>query len=294
MGEETVPAASDPDAAASADVPPIPTIFSNSLLREPYLIDNPGHQFAIGWQDGRKVGRCFVVGRRTAMAGVKVTERFPLTADGWASAWSALEALDAQAAESLRDLLYKQAAARRARETEKDRQAQMFRLLADAQQITPFRALGVQVIAGDDLVYTIGFHDKATQTDTSKPLGPLSGAQAMVTDGAQAWSPGRAIVMPIGLAALATKAKADAAIVFPDGTVHSAPLDGNSAVREAQLQVVKFNALAGTQTPPPAEEDAAQAGDHAARLRTLRELRQAELITDAEYEAKRADIISSI
>ena len=67
----------------------------------------------------------------------------------------------------------------------------------------------------------------------------------MVTDGAQAWSPGRAMFLPIGLAGLATKTKAHAAIVFPDGTVHTAALDNNNAVRQAQLQVVRFNALAG-------------------------------------------------
>lgn len=291
MDEDAALAESGEHNGVSLDAPPIPPV---SLMREPYLIDNPGHQFTIGWQDGRKVGRCFIVGRLNAMGYVKVTDRFPLTKDGWATAWAALVALDAEAAGSLHDLLHKQAAARSAREAEKERQAQMFRILAKAEKITVFPALGVQVLAGDDLVYTIGFTDKTAQANTSRPLGPLSGAQAMVTDGAQAWSPGRAMVMPIGLAALATKARADAAIVFPDGTVHSVPLDGNAAVRDAQLQVVKFNALAEAQAPAPARNDAEAATDHAARLRALRELRDADLITDKEYEAKRIDIINSI
>jgi hypothetical protein len=52
--------------------------------------------------------------------------------------------------------------------------------------------------------------------------------------------------LPISLTGMATKTKARAAIVFSEGTVHTIGLDGNSAVRDAQLQAVKFNALAGT------------------------------------------------
>jgi hypothetical protein len=68
-------------------------------------------------------------------------------------------------------------------------------------------------------------------------LGPVAGAEVMVTDGAQAWSPGRAMFLPIGLAGLATKTTADAAVVFPDGTVHTHALNSNAEVREAQKQV---------------------------------------------------------
>jgi hypothetical protein len=37
--------------------------------------------------------------------------------------------------------------------------------------------------------------------------------------------------------------------LFCDGTVHTAELRGNSAVRDAQLQAVKFDGLAGTSAP---------------------------------------------
>ena len=113
----------------------------------------------------------------------------------------------------------------------------------------------------------------------------------MVTDGSQAWSPGRAMFLPISFAGLATKTKADAAVVFPDGTVHTAPLDGNYAVREAQKQVVQFNALAGAAAVPASTETAI---DPAVRLRKLRELLDAGLVDQEEYEAKRVEIINSI
>ncbi len=173
---------------------------------------------------------------------------------------------------------------------EKERQADLYKTFVRAGTVTTFRALGVQILAGDDKVYTIGNHQPWPETNTSRLLGPLAGAQAVVTDGSQAWSPGRAMFMPIALAGLATKTKADAAVVFPDGTVHTVALDGNNEVREAQKQVVQFNAFAGTTAAIVTPAD----NDHAARLRNLQELREAGLVTQEEYEAKRAEIIASI
>ena len=205
----------------------------------------------------------------------KVVNRFPLTADGWAAAWAALVRLDADAARAVAKKLEEQ-------------------LAADAGKAggsTVFRRLGVQVLAGDDKVYSPGFYNAEMKANTSRLLGPLAGAQAMVTDGAQAWSPGRAMFLPISFAGLATKTKADAAVVFPDGTVHLTPLDGNNAVREAQKQVVQFNAMAGAATPANAPETGS---DPAVRLRKLQELLDAGLLTQDEYEAKRTEIINSI
>jgi hypothetical protein len=156
--------------------------------------------------------------------------------------------------------------------------------------VTAFWALGVQVLAGEEQVYTIGNHDTWAKTNTSRLLGSLAGAQAMVTDGSQAWSPGRAMFLPIGLAGLATKTKADAAVVMPDGAVHVAALDGNYAVREAQKQVVQFNALAAASAPAATETGT----DPAVKLRKLQELRDAGLLSQEEYEAKRAEVINSI
>jgi hypothetical protein len=56
--------------------------------------------------------------------------------------------------------------------------------------------------------------------------------------GSQAWSPGRAMLLPIALSGLANKTIVDAAVVFSDGTVQTIPLDGSLAVREAQKQAV--------------------------------------------------------
>ncbi len=272
------------------DAPPMPVI--RPLWRDsiPYLLVDRGQRYSLGWQDTRKHGSCFVVVRFGGMPAQKVLDRFPLTEDGWANAWAALVELDAAAAKAVLAALDKRAGADAALKAEQERQTSLFEAFVNAGGATVFRALGVQVLAGGDQVYTIGFHDLAAKVNTSRLLGPLAGAEAMVTDGSQAWSPGRAMFLPIGLTGLATKTVAHAAVVFPDGTVHTAALDGNSAVRDAQLQVVQFNALAGAHAPGAANTES----DPAIRLRKLQELRDAGLLSQEEYETKRAEVIQSI
>jgi len=146
-----------------------------------------------------------------------------------------------------------------------------------------FPALGVQV-RGDAV-------ESHLPGDRPRPLGPLAGAQAQVTDGQQTWSPGRALVLPMGMAGLATKAQATAFVIFPGGTYHERALDGSKAVGAAQREAVKFNLLArpaATQPPAPAQEDTA------ATLRKLAGLHRDGLLTDEEYAAKRAEVIDRI
>lgn len=107
-----------------------------------------------------------------------------------------------------------------------------------------FRALGVQLLKGSGTVYTIGTHDGFTETNSSRPLGLLAGAKAQVTDGAPAFSLGKAVLMPISTAPLARKETADALITFSNGMVHSVALDGSHPVRGARRQCVEFNAYA--------------------------------------------------
>jgi len=268
-----------------AKAPAMPVPSSATLRRaSPHYIEIGEHRYTLGWQDGRG-GPWFVVVRIGFMSD-KVVDRFPLTADGWAEAWAALVRLDADAARAVAEQLEERLAA----DTGTGRQARMYEAVVKAGGATVFRWLGVQVLAGDDNVYSIGSHDTVLKINTSRRLGPLAGAQAMVTDGAQAWSPGRAMFLPISLAGLATKTQADAAIVFPDGTVHLTSLDGNNAVREAQRQAVQFNALTAAAAPPSTETGV----DPAVRLRKLQELRDAGLLTQDEYETKRAEVINSI
>jgi len=284
------PAGTDEVALARADVPAMPVVEPATLDTYPYLLTSiGGPRYSLGWLKTKKgEGPFFVLVRFGAMDSRKVLDRFPLTQEGWASAWVALGALDAKAAQAVADALR----ARLAERAERERRGQVFELFAQAGQRTVFQALGVQVMSGGSTVYTIGFHSDGMRANSSRPLGPLAGAEAMVTDGAQAWSPGRAMFLPIGLTGLATKTKADAAVVFSDGTVHMVPLDGNNAVREAQKQVVQFNALAGASSPRA--ENTRTDSDPAARLRKLQELRDADLLTQEEYEAKRIDIIASL
>jgi hypothetical protein len=65
------------------------------------LLWGSGFRHSLGWQDDRKAGPGFVVVRLGRLDGIKVTERFPLTEQGWASAWRALSGLDASAAAAI-------------------------------------------------------------------------------------------------------------------------------------------------------------------------------------------------
>ena len=177
---------------------------------------------------------------------------------------------------------------------EKGRRARLYDTFARAGNVTIFPALGVQMIAGDDAVYTIGNHDPLTETNSSRSLGLLHRAEAVVTDDLPGSNPGDAMFLPLAPAALATKTVADAAVIFSDGTVHTRALNGNSEVREAQKQVERFNALAAGSAPETAGTDNETDREHAARLHKLQELRKAGLLSQEENDAKRTEIIKSI
>src|ERR1700722_12650338 len=134
-----------------------------------------------------------------------------------------------------------------------------------------------------------GFVEPFAAPAGATALGPLAGAEARLTDGSQAWSPGRAMFMPVGLAGLATKTKATAFVIFADGAYHETALNDNAAVRAAQAEAVKFNLMAGTHAPPDRQQD-----DVAAILRKLVSLHDEGLLTDEEFAAKRAEVIARI
>jgi hypothetical protein len=173
---------------------------------------------------------------------------------------------------------------------EKGRRATLYERFAHARTVTIFEALGVQVLTDDDTVYTIGSHDPLTQTNSSQLLGLLGGAEATVTEGSPGPSPGHAVFWPLSLTAGTHETVANAVIVFPDGTVHAHPLHGSGEIRAAQKQVMQFNRLAGTAAPEISKMNTG----HAARLRELQELWEAGLLSQEEYDAKRAEIIASI
>jgi hypothetical protein len=167
-------------------------------------------------------------------------------------------------------------------QVEYDRQLELRR--GRARHVGPdavFSALGVQVRGEAVEVYAAPLGAAA--------LGELAGAEARLTDGSQAWSPGRAIFLPVGLAGLATKTKAAAFVIFADGKYHEAALDGNAAVRAAQVEAVKFNLMAAAPAPPARQQE-----DLATILRKLASLHDEGLLTDEEFAAKRAEVIARI
>jgi hypothetical protein len=118
-------------------------------------------------------------------------------------------------------------------QAEKQRRSELYDAVMRAGTVTLFRALRVQVLTGGEVVYTIGAHDRFSKANTSRPLGPLAGAVAQVTERTPAFSWGKAALMPLATAPLARKETADALITFTSGKVHSVGLDGSLPVPSA-------------------------------------------------------------
>jgi hypothetical protein len=144
-----------------------------------------------------------------------------------------------------------------------------------------FPALGVQVRGNAVKSHVPGYRPRV--------LGPLAGAQAQLTDGHQAWNPGRARFLPIAMAGQASKTRPTAFVIFRDGKVHERVLDGNETVGAAQSEALKFNLLA---SPPAAPQPQPAQEDTAATLRKLADLHRTGLLTDEEYIAKSAEVIA--
>jgi hypothetical protein len=111
----------------------------------------------------------------------------------------------------------------------------------DARAALAFAHLGVRVTDTREVT---------TMSRTRRALGPLVGAQALVTDGARVSrvagaAVAGALVGPAGLlVGLTSKSRAVAFVVFKDGSLHEQRVSGNSAVIRAQADAVRFNALA--------------------------------------------------
>jgi hypothetical protein len=172
---------------------------------------------------------------------------------------------------------------------ETQRRREMYPKFAREVRVSTFVQLGVQVLAGDGDVYSIGEHDPYGKTNSSAVLGPLAGAEAHVT--AKTMGPIYALAGSAPVAMAAGRAAAVAVVAITDGTAHSSVVRSNRNVLDAQLEATRFNQLARTATPAPGAEIS---GDPMDRLRKLLELLDAGLLTEQEYEARRLTIIDSL
>ena len=111
MSDGTIAA---PASGAGGQPPPMPAVPASELYRgSPRLLRDVGVRHSIGWQDHRSAGPGFVVVRMARLGGIKVLSRFPLTPDGWESAWHTLAGLDADAATAISATLAARAEQRR-------------------------------------------------------------------------------------------------------------------------------------------------------------------------------------
>jgi putative oligomerization/nucleic acid binding protein len=99
MGDDDSHEATLADAGLSPSIPAMPAVPREELFRgSPYLLMYSDVRHSIGWRDDRKAGPSFVVARIGLLGRITVTERFPLTEQGWADAWQVIAGRDAGAA----------------------------------------------------------------------------------------------------------------------------------------------------------------------------------------------------
>lgn len=91
-------------------IPAMPSVSPGMLYRgTPDLLVDSGVRHSLGWQDHRKAGPSFVM-VRLRWSGTAAKARFPLTEQGWESAWRALSSVDPSAAAAVAAKLAAQAA----------------------------------------------------------------------------------------------------------------------------------------------------------------------------------------
>jgi hypothetical protein len=158
-----------------------------------------------------------------------------------------------------------------------------------------FAGLGVRVRGGEVFPYP---------TFSQAALGPVEGARAELTDPTKAQMIGAGLASgvafgtllgPVALApALLRKSKAVAFVVCANARFYEKKLDGSMAIRLAQSDAVKFNALVASVSPPASAEPPSKALSPRERLTELTNLHEDGLLTDEEYQAKHAEIISQL
>jgi hypothetical protein len=309
--------------AAEIDVPPAPILRKSELWPDRPFMLLDGTRYTLGWQswpEGQG-GPGFVTVRRSALGMQKIVNRYPLTEEGWRQAWRELTSLDPPAAERIRSVL-----AQRAKMADSDqhwaaevpdpsqeaavvgerepwhepsrdakRERRQERLERARKKGVTFFSLGVRVRDGEVYPYP---------TFGQPALGPVEGAGAEITDPTKAQMVRAglasglafgAVIGPLALApGLLRKSKAVALVVCANGNIREKKLDGTSAIRAAQSAAVKFNALARSEDQPvtaPPQPPPATASE---RLAEVTRLHDEGLLTDEEFQAKRAEIISQL
>ena len=146
-----------------------------------------------------------------------------------------------------------------------------------------------------------------------KFLGDVKGAKAGITSQTRraGLTVGAVVAFgPLGLAALAS-GQAVAYIAFPDGTMYETAVKGNRAIRQAELDITRFNAAAESEgeaarfnapaaSSQPAAGDASGSAEGsaqdvttgvAAELERLVALHSSGMLDDEEFRAAKARII---
>jgi hypothetical protein len=149
MGDLADPGAGprwDDEVAAAAPTPAMPLIRSfEQYVGGPCPLQD-GASLTLGWQwrAERKGGPVFALISRNLVGSYKIREAFPLTEAGWAQAWDVLARLSPERAAAAREVLAQRAVADRARQEEAGETPELIAL--DVESLAPVR--GVTLLGG--------------------------------------------------------------------------------------------------------------------------------------------------
>jgi hypothetical protein len=311
---------SEPGDEAAVPPTPVPTVHE-LWPNTPFALTQG--RYSIGWQDWppKKGGLGFVTVRRTAMTGYKVVNRYPFTDEGWAAAWREATSLDPGLAEQALGVLARRAdadsASRKLQQLNASTLAYLDRVaylggFMPGAGLTPAQAYDVRF-----LEERIAVFQSAPDHYVNSQLDPLAeipyGEVAAVDVGGPGLTKtgggfigggfgvaGAAEGMAIAgvLNALTTRVKIKTVLRIE--AAHAELFFLNTQVEPEALRIGLSRALGAIRQAKSVASKADGGEDRpcqksaAERLAEVTRLHDEGLLTDEEFQAKRAEIISQL
>jgi hypothetical protein len=305
----------EPSELATEDIPPAPVPQPYELwLGAPYALVDKG-RYTIGWQSWpeKKGGPGFVTLRRGAMSTLKIVNRYALTDEGWAEAWREITALDPATAERARHQLARRTDADAVALERKRLQASSLGYLGRVIYLGGY-VPGAELTAGQpyDVWFTpdqiavrapgelkalaeVPYPEVAT-VDIGGPGLTKSGG-GFIGGGYGVAGAAEGMAIAAVLNALTTRVKIKTVIRIEAAQAELFFL--HTLVEPEALRIELSRALGAIRQAKPATIEPGGGGDRsyrsaAERLATVTRLHDEGVLTDQEYQAKRAEIIAQL
>jgi hypothetical protein len=297
----------DSSSLSSSLIPPKPVIMTAEWGDWAHLLIDDRH-LSIGWQNrpAKKGGPCYLVGKMTAvLGGTKVEERFPFTEDGWAKAWRFLMRNDNTLATRIRNELASRAEADRARQELANLDASA---LVNLLAVTFVGGYGGEqtLVAGQP--YDLRFFSDLLAITQPRQTGTVAELRYEEIEALEVGGPGLVSGMSRGQQAGMTLAFGviGAAIAYTDTKIQTLvriQTQGSelhflcSTITPEALRVQLSRPLGAIRSshggqPPPGASQVSEPAAAIAELSRLASLLEAGLLTRAEFDRLKAQLLA--